>query len=354
MKILVVGPSWIGDTILAQPLMKLLHERHRDLKLDMLAPAWTFPVVERMQEVRQAIPSPFAHGELNFSERRALGRALRTESYDQAIVLPNTLKASFVPWFARIPRRTGYRGEMRWGVLNDVRSLDKQSLPQMPQRYAALGLDRGKTLPTVLPQPRLESAASKRMQMLKALGLDPAARIVALCPGAEYGPAKRWPPSYFAEVARALSHGGDTVLLVGSTKDAPICEDIVRLSGGACRNLCGATTLDQAIEVLAAARLAITNDSGLMHIAAALGTPLIAIYGSSTPEHTPPMSPHATIVKLDIPCSPCFERTCPLGHFNCMMQLKPERVLAHALASAIEKMGQSRDSDPDFQRSGPA
>jgi heptosyltransferase-2 len=292
------------------------------------------PVVERMPEVRQAIASPFAHGELKFSERRALGRALRTETYDQAIVLPNTLKSSFVPWFARIPRRTGYRGEMRWGMLNDVRTLNKQALPQMPQRYAALGLERGKTLPALLPQPRLESPAAKRAQTLQALRLGQDARIVALCPGAEYGPAKRWPPSYFAEVARALSRSGDTVVLVGSAKDAPICDDIVRLSGGACRNLCGATSLDQAIDVLAASRLAVTNDSGLMHIAAALGTPLIAIYGSSTPEHTPPMSPRATIVKLDVPCSPCFERTCPLGHFNCMMQLKPDRVLSHALLPA--------------------
>jgi heptosyltransferase-2 len=335
MKILVVGPSWIGDTILAQPLFKLLHERHRELKLDVLAPAWTFPVVERMPEVRQAIPSPFAHGELRFSERRKLGRALRTEGYDQAIVLPNTLKSSFVPWFARIPRRTGYRGEMRWGMLNDVRRLDKKALPQMPQRYAALGLERGKTLPAVLPQPRLENAGARRMQTLQALGVHPDARIVSLCPGAEYGPAKRWPPSYFAEVARALSRSGDTVLLIGSAKDAPICEDIVRLSGGACRNLCGVTTLDQAIDILAASRLAITNDSGLMHIAAALATPLIAIYGSSTPEHTPPMSPHAAIIKLDMPCSPCFERTCPLGHFNCMMNLKPDRVLAQALARPL-------------------
>jgi heptosyltransferase II len=335
LKILVVGPSWIGDTILAQPLLKLLHERHRGLELDVLAPAWTFPVVERMPEVRQAIASPFAHGELNFSERRAVGQALRTESYAQAIVLPNTLKSSFIPWFARIPRRTGYRGEMRFGMLNDVRWLDKRALPQMHQRYAALGLDRGKALPAVLPQPRLESSAAKRAQTLHAIGVRTDARIVALCPGAEYGPAKRWPPSYFAEVARALSRGGDTVLLIGSAKDAPICEDIVRLSAGACRNLSGVTTLDQAIDILAASRLAITNDSGLMHIAAALGTPLIAIYGSSTPDHTPPMSPHATIVKLDMPCSPCFERTCPLGHFNCMMQLKPERVLSHALLPAV-------------------
>ncbi|MGZ8154296.1 MAG: lipopolysaccharide heptosyltransferase II [Burkholderiales bacterium] len=335
MKILVVGPSWIGDTILAQPLLTLLHQRHADLTLDVLAPAWTFPVVERMREVRQAIASPFAHGELMFSERRALGRALRSEGYDRAIVLPNTLKSAFVPWFARIPRRTGYRGEMRWVMLNDMRSLDEQALPQMVQRYAALGLERGESLPASLPRPRLASSEAKRIETLQALGLRPEQRIVALCAGAEYGPAKRWPPSYFAEVARELAKSGDTVIIVGSANEAKIAEDIVRLSGGTCTNLCGTTTLNQAIDLIAAARLAITNDSGLMHVAAAVGTPLVALYGSSTPKHTPPMSPHASIVKLDIACSPCFERTCPLGHFHCMMNLKPDRVLdaAQRLAS---------------------
>jgi lipopolysaccharide heptosyltransferase II len=346
MKILLVGPSWIGDTILAQPLMTLLHQRQPKLVLDVLAPAWTFPVVERMPEVRQAIPSPFAHGELMFPERRALGRALRTEAYDQAIVLPNTLKSAFVPWFARIPRRTGYRGEMRWGMLNDVRVLNEKALPQMAQRYATLGLERRETLPARLPQPHLKTSIAKRNASLAALDLKADDRIVALCPGAEYGPAKRWPPSYFAEVARELGKAGDTVLLVGSAKDAPIAEDIVRLSGGACRNLCGKTTLDQAVDVLAAARLAITNDSGLMHVAAALGTPLVAIYGSSTPDHTPPMSERASIIKLDMPCSPCFERTCPLGHFNCMMNLKPDRVLAQALPAPrdLEHAGESSTS----------
>lgn len=331
MKILVVGPSWIGDTILAQPLLALLHQRHAGVVIDMLAPAWTFPVVERMPEVRQAIASPFAHGELMLSERRALGLALRNERYDQAIVLPNTLKSAFVPWFARIPRRTGYRGEMRWVMLNDVRLLEEQALPLMAQRYAALGLERGEALPPVLPRPHLKGSAAKCLETLQALGFRADQRIVALCPGAEYGPAKRWPPSYFAEVARELAKRGNTVVLVGSAKDAQIAEDIVRLSGGTCTNLCGTTTLDQAIDVIAAARLAITNDSGLMHVAAALDTPLIALYGSSTPEHTPPMSPHATIIKLEMACSPCFERTCPLGHFNCMMLLKPDSVLANTL-----------------------
>jgi heptosyltransferase-2 len=332
MKILVVAPSWIGDTVLAQPLFRLLHRKHAALELDVLAPAWTFPVVQRMPEVRRTIASPFEHGEFQFAERRNLGRELRNERYEQAIVLPNTLKSAFVPMFARIAKRTGYRGEMRWGALNDVRVLDEAALPQMAQRYAALALEPGESLPTPLPIPSLVVDDEKRRATLAALGLDGAQRAVALCPGAEYGPAKRWPPAYFAELARALTSNGDAVWLLGSAKDAEIAQDIARLSGGACVNLCGRTTLDQAIELLASARLAITNDSGLMHVAAAVGTPLVAIYGSSTPAFTPPMSRLATIARLDMPCSPCFERTCPLGHFNCMMQLKPEQVLAHARA----------------------
>jgi len=331
MKILVVAPSWIGDTVLAQPLLTLLHQAHASLEIDVLAPAWTFPVVRRMPEVRRAIASPFEHGELQFRERRSLGRDLRAEHYDQAIVLPNTLKSAFVPLFARIPRRTGYRGEMRWGALNDVRPLDYAGLPQMAQRYAALALQPGALPPSPLPRPRLAIDEEQRRATLHALGLTGTARAVALCPGAEYGPAKRWPPSYFAELARALTARGDAVWLIGASKDAAIAQDIVRLSGGACVNLCGRTTLDQAVELLASVRLAVTNDSGLMHVAAAVDTPLIAIYGSSTPAFTPPMSPRATIARLGIECSPCFERTCPLGHFNCMMQLKPEQVLADAL-----------------------
>ncbi len=336
MKILVVGPSWIGDTVLAQPLLGLLHQRHPNLELDMLAPAWSFPVVRRMPEVRRAIANPFQHGEFKLLERRRLGVQLRGERYDQAIVLPNTLKSAFVPVFARIRRRTGYRGEMRWGTLNDVRLLDPQARPQMAQRYAALALGPHEAVPAILPAPHLTVDEAQRRATLDALGLTGVGRAVALCPGAEFGPAKRWPPSYFAELARALTANGDSVWLVGSAKDAPIGDDIVRLSDGACLNLCGKTSLDQAIDVLASVRLAITNDSGLMHVAAAVGTPLIAIYGSSTPEHTPPMSPRAVIAKLDMPCSPCFERTCPLGHFNCMMQLKPERVYSLATDARVD------------------
>ena len=324
MKILVVAPSWIGDTVLSQPLFKLLHARHPGLALDVVAPPWTVPVLRRMPEIRQARAHNFLHGDLQLIDRYALGRTLAREHYDQAIVLPNTLKSALLPLFARIRTRTGYRGESRWLVLNDLRQLDEQALPQIAQRYAALGLPAGAALPAPLPQPHL--TADQTAQTLAQLGIAHADHVIAFCPGAEYGPAKRWPAPYFAELARRLAADGHPVWLIGSGNDAPVGEEIARLAPGACLDLCGKTTLDQAIDLLASARLVVTNDTGLMHIAAALGTPLLALYGSSTPAFTPPMSEAATIMKLDIPCSPCFERTCPLGHFDCMNRLRPENV----------------------------
>jgi heptosyltransferase-2 len=328
MKILVVGPSWIGDMVMAQPLFKLLHARHAGLALDVLAPRWTFPLLERMPEVRRAIESPFAHGDLRLGERRRLGRTLAGEGYDQAIVLPKTLKSALVPFFAGIRTRTGYIGELRHWILTDARKLDRERLPQMAQLYAALALPRGEALRLPLPTLGLRVDESVRRALLARLGLDRSLPAAALCPGAEYGPAKRWPVRYFGELAQGLAAHGCAVWLIGSQIDRRAGADIEQYSGGVCRNLCGETTLTEAIDLLASTSLVVSNDSGLMHIAAALGKPLIALYGSTSPDYTPPLSRNARILKLDLPCSPCFKRECPLGHFNCMMQLTPDRVLA--------------------------
>ncbi len=328
MKILVVGPSWIGDTVLAQPLFKLLHARHSGLALDVLAPQWTLPLLERMPEVRRAIASPFVHGDLKLGERRRLGRDLAQEGYDQAIVLPNTFKSALAPFFAGIRARTGYVGELRYGLLNDARRLDKERLPQIAQRYAALALPRGEVPRLPLPALALRVEETARRAALDRLGLDRSRPAAVLCPGAEFGPAKRWPARYFAELARGFAARGCAVWLIGSANDRTVGDEIAQAAGGICRNLCGDTTLTEAIDVLASSALVVSNDSGLMHVAAALGRPLIALYGSSSPAFTPPLSPTAQILKLDLPCSPCFQRVCPLGHFNCMMQLTPDRVLA--------------------------
>jgi heptosyltransferase-2 len=325
-KILVVGPSWIGDTVLAQPLLRLLRERHDNTAaIDVLAPEWTLPLLQRMPEVRRAIPNPFGHGELKIAARRRFGRALAREGYDQAIVLPNSFKSALVPYFADIPLRTGFRGELRWGLLNDVRALKEKALPRMVQRYAALALARGEPAPPPPPLAlRIDEPA--RLATLGRLRLDANLPAAALCPGAEYGPAKRWPLHHFATLGKDLAARGFDVWIVGSGRERGLGEEIEKLAEGACRNLCGLTTLGEAIDVLASAALVVSNDSGLMHIAAALGRPLVALYGSSSPEFTPPHMADAKIVRLGLECSPCFERECPLGHFNCMMQLTPERV----------------------------
>jgi heptosyltransferase II len=338
--VLVVGPSWVGDTVLAQPLLKLVHARSGAPSIDVLAPPWTAPLIRRMPEVRRVVESPFAHGELNLTGRRRLARELRGAAYDQAIVLPNSFKSALIPFLAGIPARTGYLGELRFGLLTDVRRVDRRHQPQIAQRYAALGLPRRDALPDPLPAPGLTVDEAGRQALLARLGLDAGRPAAALCPGAEYGPAKRWPARHFAGLARALAQRGCTVWLIGSARDATLGAEITAAAEGACVNLCGATTLDEAVDLLAAAALVVSNDSGLMHVAAALGRPLIALYGSSSPTYTPPLSREARILSLALACSPCFRRECPLGHFNCMVQLTPDRVLAEIDFDRISGSGQ--------------
>lgn len=326
-RILVIGPSWIGDTVLAQPMMKRLHARYPGLMLDVLAPKWTLPLLARMPQVHHAITNPFTHGEFNPRGRWRLGRELK--EYDQAIVLPNSWKSALVPFFARIPRRTGFVGEKRYAVLNDARRLDAAALPTMAERFALLAEPNEAKAPAPLQHPRLsidEARARSARHDLTTFVEDP---VAVLCPGAEYGPAKRWPARYFAALARQLNKSGYDVWLIGSPRDATIGEEIFLASGGSCQNLCGKTDLATAIDLISCAALVVTNDSGLMHVAAALDKPMIALYGSSSPAFTPPLSDKAKVLKLDLECSPCFQRECPLGHFNCMNHLTPEMVLQH-------------------------
>jgi len=278
-----------------------------------------------MPEVSQAIALPFGHGDVKLGERRAFGRSLGR--YDQAIVLPNSFKSALIPWHAGIARRTGYRGEMRYALLNDVRRLDKRAVPLMAERFAALAQEPGERLRRPLPEPRLRIDPVARAATLPRFALDTSRPVGAFAPGAEYGPAKRWPARHFIELGRVLIERGDQVWLFGSANDREIAAEIAgRLPGAT--NLAGATSLDEAIDLLSLASRVVTNDSGLMHIAAALDRPMAALFGSSSPEFTPPLSTHARVITLRLSCSPCFQRTCPLGHTNCLVQLEPARVLA--------------------------
>jgi heptosyltransferase II len=332
-RILIVAPSWIGDTLLAQPLLRRLHDRLGRVQIDALAPPWCAPLLARMPEISEVITSPFAHGELKLRARWKLGRELAQKQYGKAIVLPNSFKSALVPFFADIPLRAGYVGESRYGLLNLVHKLDAAKLPLMAERYAQLAENPGAQLQRPLPSVRIEVDAVNTARTTARLELDRGRPVAVFCPGAEYGAAKRWPARHFAALARALATRGYAVWLVGSGKDAPLGEEIRAQSGEASMNLCGKTDLSAAIDLIGCASLVVSNDSGLMHVAAALGKPLVALYGSSSPAHTPPLSLSsppglARIARIDIACSPCFARVCPLGHFKCMNDLLPEQVLA--------------------------
>jgi heptosyltransferase-2 len=336
MRILVMGPSWVGDMVLAHSLFQVIKQQQPDAVIDVAAPAWTMPLLDRMPEVSGKIALPFKHGQLALRERIRFGRSLRANAYQQAILLTNSLKSAILPMAAGIPRRTGYLGEWRYGLLNDIRPLDKQALPRTVDRFVNLGLPPATPLPTSLPDPHLKADRTKAAETLARLNhAEPSKPVIGLCPGAEYGEAKRWPAEYYAEVAnRALAQGNE-VWLFGSDKDALVTASINRLTQGRCLDLGGRTRLGEAVDLMALCDTVVSNDSGLMHVAAALGVKVIAVYGSSDPHHTPPMSPQADVLWLGLDCSPCFKRTCPLGHLNCLRQIAPERVL-HAMPQQTE------------------
>ncbi|MCP4699619.1 MAG: lipopolysaccharide heptosyltransferase II [Gammaproteobacteria bacterium] len=326
---LIVSPAWVGDIVMAQSLFKILKRRNHSHYLDILAPPQAKGLLERMPEVRHVIPQPVGHGQLELATRRRIARKLEEVHYRQAIVLPNSFKSALIPFWANIPCRTGYTGEFRYGLLNDIRPLNKVAAPGMAARFAALGFDKGMPLPSQVPHPRLHVSEHSIEQALLRLKLDkPVRPLLALCPGAEYGPAKRWPEVYFAEVAKHKIEQGWQVWLFGSEKDAAIGKAIQDFAGPQCVNLCGRTELAEAVDLLSLAQAAVSNDSGLMHVASALEKPLIAIYGSSDPGFTPPLNKDAHIVSLRLKCSPCFKRKCFFRGFRCLKDLHPDKVIA--------------------------
>ncbi len=298
---------------MAQPLLMRLRAQHPGARIEMLAPPWVAPVARRMPEVDEVIEADLRHGELQLGDRWRLGRMLKGRGYDQAYVLPNSLKSALVPVFARIPVRAGYLGESRVGLLNRIHKT-KQPREPMPLHYARLAEQPGTEPDLPLPFSSLLFQSDKIKATAERFGIS--GPYTVFCPGAEYGPAKRWP--HFPELSRRLN---SQILVLGSSSDKSAAEQIQG------KNLTGQTTLDEAIDLVAGAAAVVSNDSGLMHVAAAAGRPLVALFGSSSPLHTPPLSPAARVVWLKLECSPCFARQCPLGHFNCMNGLSVERVL---------------------------
>jgi heptosyltransferase-2 len=334
-RILIVAPSWIGDAILSEPLLAVLREPLEEPGVDVLAPPWCAPVYARMRGVRDIIENPVGHRELKLGERRSLARMLRGKGYTRALVLPNSFKSALIPWMARIPRRIGYIGEARGMLLTDARRLDAKALPRLVDQFVALAARSGELVPTP-PAPVLLPDTANAAEAIRVLGLGTHRPVAILCPGAEYGPAKRWPTEHFVTLAQRLIDSGYAVWLLGSPNDR-VAADPIAAKIAEVRNVCGRTDLGTAIDLLSTASVVITNDSGLMHAAAAVGRPVVALFGSSSPDYTPPLSPLARVARIDIVCSPCFRRECPLGHFKCMRELSPN--LVYDLARAQRQNG---------------
>ena len=327
-KILIVGPSWVGDMVMAQSLFIALKALRPDAIIDVLSLASTAALLKRMPEVNQTIAMPVSHGVFGLKTRLKIGRSLQVSKYNQAIVLPNSWKSALIPWFAKIPIRTGWKGEARYGLLNDLRILNKSFLPLMVQRFVSLAYSAKQAhiapsypFPKMIAEqvnPNLPSLQAKQKRLI-------------LCPGAEFGSAKQWPASSYAEVAEPLLARGWQVLILGSQADIETGVALVNAVSAEqqskVHNLCGKTQLEDAIDLLATADAVVSNDSGLMHITAALQTPLIAIYGPTSPNFTPPLSNNAQLVQLEVECGPCFQRTCPEQHHKCMKEITGAMVL---------------------------
>ncbi|ULJ61707.1 lipopolysaccharide heptosyltransferase II [Wielerella bovis] len=329
-RILIISPSWIGDCVMTQPMLRRLHELHPNCTIDVFAPKWSQAVYQRMPEVQHILDNPFGHGALQLRERWRVGGELGKRGYDQVIVLPGSIKSAIIAVATGIEQRTGYVGESRYLLLNDIRKLDKTALPLMVDRYTALAHENQAAFNGKSSQPHFTIQAADQAAALAKHDLQQDKPIVAFCTGAEYGSAKRWLPEHFATTAQYYAQQGYQIWLFGSQKDFEIAEQVNQLSGCLCVNLCGKTSLAEAIDLLACAELVVCNDSGLMHVAAAVGCKLVAVYGSSSPDHTPPLSDKAKIATLHLDCSPCFKRECPLGHTDCLRQLQPEKVIVLA------------------------
>jgi heptosyltransferase-2 len=326
---LVISPNWIGDAVMAQPLLQLLREREPQRPIDVLAPAWVAPVWRAMREVDTVIEAPFRHGALQLRERWAFARDLRRRGYADAYVLPNTLKFALIPWLAGIARRIGYRGESRYGLINVMHADDPAAPRPMVSFYAALATppQAHAHLPSALPRPHLHIGVEQREDALAQLDLRLGRPLIAFAAGAEFGSAKRWPVTHFAQLAHTVwnVYPGAQVVLLGSGKDAQVCAEIVALAPQA-RNLAGVTSLTQAMALIAQADAVVSNDSGLLHVASALNRPIVALYGPTDPQHAPPFSGVHASLSLRLECAPCRQRECPLGHHHCMQNLTAEWV----------------------------
>jgi heptosyltransferase-2 len=329
--ILVIGPTWVGDMVMAQSLFICLKQQYPTGRITVMAPDWTRPLLDRMPEVDGSIDSRLAHGDLKLGARRAIGKSLQSQEFSQAIVLPNSFKSALIPFHAGIPVRTGWQGEFRNLLLTDCRRLNEANYPLMVQRLAALAYPASDQPPVNVPNPAISIDPDMLASTLKEFRLQPGPGILAICPGAEFGEAKQWPSEHYATVCNSVIEQGWRVWIFGSSNDQlaahAILADLASSNFESCTDMTGRTSLAQAIDLLSLADAVVSNDSGLMHIGAALQKPIVGIFGSTSPDFTPPLAERVKLLATDIECRPCFKRQCPYGHLRCLTELEPSIVI---------------------------
>ncbi|WP_114639173.1 lipopolysaccharide heptosyltransferase II [Polynucleobacter necessarius] len=347
--ILIIAPNWIGDAVMSQPLLAQLKNQYPNSNIDVLATTWVAPIYRAYSEVHEVIEAKLEHKKLQWTLRKQLAQKIQSKNYQVCFVLPNSLKSALIPWLANIPFRIGYHGEFRYGLINlALENPSKINRPPMVEHYLALSQVLSDELKILsdLTAPKLNvspPANESVREKLDHAGID-AKSLLVLCPGAEYGPTKRWPAEKFAQLAQALVDENSKmhIILLGSQSDHAIAQEISQRAKrpSDIHNWCGQTTLDEAIALIGSAKGVVSNDSGLMHVAAALQTPQVAIFGSSDPAHTPPLSSKAKVIWLNLPCSPCHKKECPLGHLKCLNNILPQQVFAtlNAAINSSEKL----------------
>ncbi len=328
LRTLIVAPNWIGDAVMAQPLVALVHRNAPSGSIEVLAPPHVAPVFAAMDGVSEVIEAPNIHGKAQLRERWQLAQRLRARHFDRCYLLPNSLKSALAPFLAGIPVRIGHRGEARYWLVNRMHEDREAQRPAMVDFYARLAFEPGQAPRSPAPDPVLQRNPAAERAVRARLNLSPEDPLLVLCPGAEYGPAKRWPARHYAALAAlcASEWPEAAIVLLGSAKERALATEIAALSGQPLLNLCGETTLSEALALLSSASGVVSNDSGLMHVTAAYGRPQVAVFGSSDPRHTPPRSPRARVEWLHLQCSPCFRRECPLGHLDCLNRIAPATV----------------------------
>ena len=319
-KILIICPNWIGDIIMSQSLLKELKNQEPDTLIDVLGPSWSLEITSRMTEVNKQIIFENRHKKLDFWKRIFFAKKLKKENYHLAIILPLSLKSALIPFIAGIPLRRAYLGESRFFLINqcikkkELRRVDEYlNLASFPYKKHSLNF------------PSL-SVNKSSAQKLKKKYLSQSKEALILCPGAAKGPSKQWPAHYFAEIATYYANKNYEIIILGSKADLEISNAIQKFSNNICVNLCGKTSLNETCDILSLAKIVISNDSGLMHLSAALQIPQVAIYGSTSPKKNPPLNTKSETIYLNMQCSPCEKRTCPYHHYDCLTKISPEMV----------------------------